>query len=341
MKKVTLKKIAEHFNVSIATVSKALKDAPDIGVETRRKIQKFAKENHYKPNSIALSLLNKKTKTIGLVLPSILNYFFAKVLSGAEDIANQRGYKIITCITNESLQKEITTLDMLNSGTVDGIMISLTQETQQKECFDHLKEVVKNMIPLVMFDRIADEIKCDKIIVNDKEGAYVATNHLIQTGCKKIALVSTIYNSSVGKLRVEGYKKVLEEQNVSVEDHWIVETYNSKEIEKRIEPLLEDGLDGILALDELSTIEVMQIVQKKGFNVPKDVSVIGFTSGAISKYITPNVTSISQHAKNIGRTSIGKLIDRLEGVTIGNSFETQTIKTTLVERSSTKKIKSY
>ncbi|APD06751.1 catabolite control protein [Flavobacteriaceae bacterium UJ101] len=337
MKKITLKKIAEHFNVSIATVSKALKDAPDIGLETREKIQKFAKENHYKPNSIALSLLNKETKTIGLVLPSILNYFFAKVLSGAEDVANQRGYKIITCITNESLQKEITTLDMLNSGTVDGIMISLTQETQQKESFDHLKDVIKNTVPLVMFDRITDEIECDKIIVNDKEGAYVATDHLIQTGCKNIALVSTIHNSSVGKLRVEGYKKMLLDQNITFEDQWIIETHDAKEIEKRLEPLLEKELDGILALDESSTIEIMRIVQKKGFSVPKDISIIGFTSGAISKYITPTVTSISQHAKNIGRTSIHKLIDRLEGINAHDRFETKVIKTTLVERNSTKK----
>ncbi len=338
MKKMTLKKIAEHFKVSIATVSKALKNAPDIGLETRQKIQKFAKENHYKPNSVALSLLNKKTKTIGLVLPNILNYFFAKVLSGAEEVANQRGYKLITCITNESLQKEITTLDMLNSGTVDGIMISLTQETQQKRNFNHFKEIVKNRIPLVMFDRVAEEINCDKVIVNDKEGASLATEYLIKTGCKRIVLISTIYNSSVGKLRVEGYKDSLNFLNVPVKNNWIIETHDTKEIEKRIEPLLKKKVDGVVALDERSTIEVMKVFQKKRYTVPDEISVIGFTSGAISKYITPSVTSISQHAKHMGRRAVKKLIDRLEGIEVENQFETQIIQTTLVNRESTRKV---
>ncbi len=338
MKKIILKNIAEYFGVSIATVSKALKDAPDIGEETRLKIKKFAEENNYKPNSIALSLLYKKTKTIGLVLPDILNYFFAKVLSGAEEIANERGYKLITCITNESLQKEMATLDMLNAGAVDGIMISLTQETQQQESFDHLKEVVKNMTPLVMFDRVTDEIDCDKVVVNDTEGADLAVSHLLKTQCQKVGLVSTIYNSSVGRLRLKGYKEALTKAKIQFKEEYVVQTHDNKKIEKAILPLLEEGVDAFLTLDEGATIETMQILQKRSYSVPEEVSIIGFTSGAILKYVTPSVTSISQHAKNIGRNAIHKLIDRIEGITPKNQFEKQIIKTSLVERESTRKV---
>lgn len=337
MRKITLKDIAEHFRVSVATVSKALKDAPDIGEETRQKIKKYAKENSYKPNSIALSLLNKKTKTIGLVLPDILNYFFAKVLSGAEEIANQRGYKIITCITNESFQKEKATLDMLNGGSVDGIMISLTQETQQQESFDHLNEIVKNNTPLVMFDRVADEINCDKVVVNDIEGAILAVNHLLKTRCQKVGLVSTIYNSSVGKLRLEGYKIALKKAGINVKENYLIQT-DEKKLEKAITPLLEKGIEAFLTLDEGATIETMQVLQKKGYRIPNEISIIGFASGAILKYITPNVTSISQHAKNMGRKAMDKLIDRIEKIAEENQFEKQIIKTTLIERESTRKM---
>jgi len=175
MQRITLKFIAQHFNVSIATVSMALKDSYEISDTMRTKIQNFAKEHNYRPNPFALNLKNKRTKTIGIILPTILNHFFVKVFSGIEAVANEKGYNIITVISKGSLQKEIDTVNMFKDGFIDGILISISEETQSKEYFKHLQDFIKEAGPIVMFDRVADLVQCDKIIVDDFNCAYNAT----------------------------------------------------------------------------------------------------------------------------------------------------------------------
>ena len=224
--KATLKQIAKELNVSVSTVSKALNDSPEISEQTKTKIKEYAKLKNYKPNVIGLNLKNRKTKTIGVIIPDILNSFFAKVFSGIEKVADERGYNVIMCISNESLEKEAHTLEMLSNGTIDGFILSVSEEAQKQNCYDHFKEIINDGTPIVMFDRIAEGIDCDKVIVDDFDSALDSTQRLIDLGCKNIALLSSVDNLSVGKLRFEGYLKALEKNNIPVNNNLIIRTKN-------------------------------------------------------------------------------------------------------------------
>ena len=184
-RKITLKHIAKELGVSISTVSKALKNSKEIGKDTTETIQAFAQLYNYKPNNIAISLKNKHTKNIGVIIPDIVHYFFTTVFRGIEQYANNRGYNVIVCISDESFDKEVINMEMLDNGSIDGFMMSLSAETQRKKNYNHLREVIEQGIPLVLFDRTTDEITCDKVVLDDCYGAYVAVNKFITNGRKK------------------------------------------------------------------------------------------------------------------------------------------------------------
>ncbi len=337
MKKITLKDIAKHFGVSISTVSKAVNNSHEISDALKQSIQQFAKDHHYKPNKLALNLLNRSTKTIGVIVPNILNYFFVQVLYGIEKVANENGYNIISCISNESHDKEIKTLELLDSGTVDGIIISLAEETQVKDKIDALWELSNSQIPLLLFDRVSDRIECDKVIVDDLEAGYKSTMHFINIGCKNIAFVSPIGKSSVGKLRLEGYKKALMEHDIIFDEKLILDFTEKDDLGLLLSLLLNyKPIDGILGLDEITTVKILQIVKERGYNVPNDISIIGFTNGQLSKYVTPSLTMISQHGKYIGERAATQLIKRIKNP--AQPLKTQVVKTSLLIRDSTKKL---
>src|SRR3954470_11214060 len=221
-RKVTLKQIAKELDVSISTVSKSLRDSPEISEDTRQKVQAFAKLYNYKPNLIALSLKNKKTKTIGIIIPEIVHHFFATVISGIEHVANEKGYSVIICLSDESFDKEVINMEMLANGSIDGFVMSLSKETQYKADFHHITEVINQGMPVVMFDRVTNEILCDKVIIDDKMAAYDAVQNLINAGKKKIALVTTVDYVSVGKLRTDGYVKAILDNDLNVNENLII-----------------------------------------------------------------------------------------------------------------------
>jgi len=246
--KATLKQIAKELNVSVSTVSKALNDSPEISEQTKTKIKEYAKLKNYKPNVIGLNLKNRKTKTIGVIIPNILNSFFAKVFSGIEKVADEKGYNVIMCISNESLEKEAHTLEMLSNGTIDGFILSVSEEAQKQNNYDHFKEIINDGTPIVMFDRIAEGIDCDKVIVDDFDSALDSTQRLIDLGCKNIALLSSVDNLSVGKLRFEGYLKALEKNNIPVNTNLIIRTNSEEDLKVQMEEVFANNtIDGIFA----------------------------------------------------------------------------------------------
>lgn len=340
MKKITLKEIAAHFNVSISTVSKAVNDSHEISVSLKEKIQKYAKEKHFKPNRLALNLLNKSNKTIGVIVPNILNYFFVQVLYGIEKVANEKGYNIISCISDESFEKESKTLEFLDSGTVDGLIVSLSEETQEKGRVEALLELVDSHIPLVLFDRVSDLVACDKVVVDDFEAGYKSTTYFLDTGCKTIALVSPISKSSVGKLRFEGYKKAISERNIAFDDKLVVNFGKNDNLDVLMTLLLNHApVDAILGLDEITAVNVLQIVKLRGYRVPEDISIIGFTNGQLSEFVTPALTAVSQHGKYIGESAAKQLIERIEiPQEVQAPFQTKVVKTSLVVRGSTREL---
>lgn len=347
-RKITLKQIAKELDVSISTVSKALRNSPEISEDTKQKVQAFAKLYNYRPNNIALSLKNRKTNTIGIIIPEIVHHFFSKVIRGVELVANNRGYNVIVGLSNESFSKEVINMEMLANGSIDGFILSISKETQQLQDFHHFNETMSQGMPIVMFDRVVSEIKCDKVIVDDLNGAKNAVEKLIQNNCKSIALITTKDYVSVGKLRTQGYLEALQEHKITPKAELILkidDTLDSEshldELEEEIEQLFtsNEAIDGVFAVNELYALSAMKVARKLGLHIPNDVQVIGFTDGVLSKHATPSLTTVSQHAQLMGEKAANLLIDKLENEysdAMEEEYQTVVIATELIERESTK-----
>ncbi|MGB5462811.1 MAG: LacI family DNA-binding transcriptional regulator [Aureibaculum sp.] len=335
-KKITLKLLADELGLSISTVSKALKDSYEINEKTIARVKALAKKYNYRPNRMALSLKSSKTKTIGVIIPNILNYFFSKVLLGIEEEANKHGYHIIICLSNNQYQKESESLQLLSDGSVDGFILSIAKETQLKKHNSHFKDIIKQGYPIVMFDRVSDKIECDKVIINDFDAAYDATSYLLNQGRKKIALLSTINDLNIGKLRRDGYRKALKD-NKNYKNKELVIKINSKtEYHSAITSLFDNhkDLDGIFATGNVSAVTALKIANSKGLVVPKEIAVIGFSDDKISRLSFPTLTTVSQNALDIGKNAVNMLITRLNNNS-SREFKTKVIQTNLVLREST------
>ena len=226
--KITLKKIAQELDVSISTVSKSLKDSHEIGIETRERIKAFANSHGYRPNSIALSLKNRKTKTIGVIIPDVVHYFFALIVRGIDQVARKSGYNVVVALSNESFEKEVVNMETLADSLIDGFILSLSKETLKKQDYYHINESINQGMPVVLFDRVVSEIECDKVIVNDFKGAYDATKLLIDKGRENILLLTTEDYINVGRLRTQGYIKAIQDNGLSLENHLIIKVEDSQ-----------------------------------------------------------------------------------------------------------------
>jgi LacI family transcriptional regulator len=339
MKKyITLKQIATELGYSISTVSKAIRNSKEISKDTREKIQAFAKYYNYRPNNIAVSLKNRRTRNIGVIIPEIVHHFFTTVIEGIDYIAHGRGYNVIVCLSGESLEKEVINMQMLANGSIDGFIISLSKETQAKKEFNHLQEVVEQGMPIVMFDRVADEIACDKAIVDDSLAAFEAVKYLLRTGCRRIALITTLDTLSVGRLRTEGYRKALLENGLTLDERLVIKIEDNSTSEALISDLFDtQQFDGVFAVNEFFAVTAMKVAHKKGLKIPEEVSFVGFTDGILSRTATPTLTTIAQHGMEMGEVAARMLIERVEDENNDPSFFTQIIQTSLIERESTKK----
>ncbi|AGC77212.1 LacI family transcriptional regulator [Nonlabens dokdonensis] len=319
---ITLKDLAATLGVSVSTVSKALKDSPEISKDTITRVKEIAKELNYRPNTLALSLKNRKTKTIGVIIPDILNTFFARILYGIEQESTALGYNIITCLSNETFEKENNSLHLLANGSVDGFIMSVSEETQSKGEVKHLKETINQDVPIVMFDRVANDVDCDKVIIDDFNAAFKATETLIKEGRKKIVLVNSLGELSVGKLRVLGYKKALEKHDSYTADPIVIEVDDDQELlNDQLEKIITEhkDMDGLLCIDNISGVMSVNIAQRLGRTIPNDLSVIGFSSNKISHLSYPPLSTVAQYAEEIGQESVKMLVERLENKTKGNT----------------------
>lgn len=338
-RKITLKHIAKELDVSISTVSKSLRNSQEISAETREKVQAFAKLYNYKPNNIALSLKNKKTKTICIIIPEIIHHFFTSVISGVEKIANEKGYNVIICLSDESFDKEVINMEMLANGSIDGFIMSLSKETQQRKDFHHITEVINQGMPVVMFDRVTNDVLCDKVIIDDKLAAFNATQFFINKGFKKIGLITTVDYVSVGKLRTEGYCNALKNSDIPYNEEIVVKIEDTSDFESEIIELIQKNeLEAIFAVNEIFAVTAIKAAIKLGKKIPEDISIIGFTDGIISKYSSPTITTVGQNGIHMGEKAAKMLIEKLELEEDENyeeQYRTEIIITELVEREST------
>lgn len=341
-KKITLKQIARELEVSISTVSKALKNSREISKDTTEKIQAFAKLYHYKPNNIAISLKNRRTKNIGVIIPDIVHHFFTTVFRGIEQFADTRGYNVIACVSDESFEKEVINMELLANGSIDGFIMALSAETQQKNDFHHLKEIIDQGMPLVLFDRVTDEVICDKVVINDFEASYMAVKKLIDNGRKRIALVTTESYLNVSEKRAQGYYKALKDHNLELDESLILRLPYQFEDETKSEAFFaanKNKLDAVLCVNEIFAVRSMRIAQKNGIRIPEDLAFIGFTDGILSKLASPALTSVAQHGERMGEIAARMLIDKIERddekELEEETFRTEVIEATLIEREST------
>lgn len=334
---VTLKHLAKQLNVSVSTVSKALHNSDEISPDTIERVKALAKHLNYKPNKMAISLKNSKTNTIGVIIPNILNHFFAKALFAIEKEASSQGYNIITCLSNEKKSKEINSLQLLSNGSVDGFIMSISEETQIANNVDHIKDLISQNMPVVLFDRVADSITCDKVIIDDFGAAYEATKHLLSEGRKHIILLSNIDDLSVGKLRAKGYSEALNEAPDYNRKPIIITSKRNDINDESVQNLFNEypTVDGIISIDNTTGVTALQKALKLNYKVPQELSIIGFSDENMLQFTDPKLSTISQHTLDIGKASVKLLLDRLNNKEKAKP-NTKTIKTKLILRGTTK-----
>jgi len=329
---VTLKKLAKELNISVSTVSKALNDSYEISENTIARVKKLADFYNYRPNKTALSLKSNKTNTIGVIIPNILNRFLAKVLYGIEREANKNGYDIITCISNESLDKEKQSMQLLANGSVDGYIIAVSEETQQKKEYNHFNDILNQGYPIVMFDRIIKDILCDKVTINNFTSTFDITKQFISLRKTKIAFISGISELKISKLREDGYKSAMKEHKLNI----LVLRIKKEDDKQTVLKLFlkkNNEINAIISADDTLGTIAINVALSLGYKVPKDISVVGFASESISDLSVPKLTIIKQHAKEIGKNAVILLINKLQERTFSKN-ESITVKTSLIRKGS-------
>lgn len=337
--RVTITDIARQLNIAPSTVSRALKDHPALKRETKRAVKALAKKLDYRPNLLALNLLQKKSNTIGVIVPEITSHFFSAIITGIQDVVGTSDYNIMICLSNESYAEEMTIVDKLSKIQVDGVLVSPSSETNN---FDHLMRLQKSGIPVVVFDRDCPGLESDKVLVDDYSGAFQAVEYLIQSGCKKIAHLSGPINLSTAKHRLQGYLDALENNNVPIQKEYIVHVpgFSHKDGLKPTKKLLKlkDPPDAILATNDNIAISAMHIAEKLDFKIPEDISIVGFDDQPNSSFVTPSLSTVWQPVYSIGMLSARILLHHLEEEDTKIGFRKEVFKPELIIRASSKKI---
>ncbi|MBT8258429.1 MAG: LacI family transcriptional regulator [Bacteroidia bacterium] len=301
MPNITLKKIAEILGISVATASKALKDYADISDETKQKVKSLAEELDYKPNSFAQSLRNRESKIIGLIAPQIVHHFFANIIKGVIDAAEEQGYLVITLQSGESYETEKKQLQLLLDKNVDGILISLSDKTIN---YDHVADIIKKGVPVVLYDKISKLLDCSKVIIDDRKAAYDATKFLIDTGCKRVAHIRGPLKPQTTIDRFLGYKSALKDNNIEYNESLVFETKDltyddGYGIAEGIFKSDED-IDGIFAFTDLLATGAMVRLTELGMKVPDDISIIGFSNWFLTKITSPPLSTVDQPGYEMG-----------------------------------------
>ena len=340
MKEITLKEIAETLGISITTVSKALKNYPDVSEKTRQSVIALAEKLNYSPNSFAVNLRTKESKTIGLIIPEVVHHFFSNVINGIIAEAEKNGYLVIILQSNESLELEKKQVALLINKRVDGIIMSLSNESNNDA---HIKEILQREIPFVQFDKISKLIPSSKVIINDQKAAMDAVQHLIDKGCKKIAHIRGPINPQNAIDRFLGYKKALEKNNIPF-DSKLVYACTYVTFEEGLEfakQILKDhpDVDGIFVITDLVAVGVLAHFNEKNISVPQQVAIIGFSNWFMSQVITPKLSTVDQPSYEMGVAAFNLLLEEMTCRKDGLEYSPRTIEleTSIIERESTLK----
>jgi LacI family transcriptional regulator len=333
-KQVTIKDIARQLGLSVSTVSRALQDHHDISIKTRKAVKQLADILGYKPNRIALNLKNSKTNTIGLIIPVIEHNFFSSIVNGIEEVAYNNDYYVMMFQSNESYMREVLNTQTLVTNRVDGVLASFSKETRT---FSHFSQVVDYEIPLVFFDRVVDNLHADTVISDDFQGAYTAVSHLIERGCRNIALFSSPRHLSISQQRHDGYKKALEDRGLEYNPHLVYSCDTYFEATKISSSILKkvDRPDGIFTVNDATALGVLKTAKKLGINIPGTLKVVGYENSKGSVMCDPELTTVDQFGFELGKQAMTLLLDRINSHTYDYIPKNIIIKPKLIVRGST------
>ncbi|MEM9859511.1 MAG: LacI family DNA-binding transcriptional regulator [Bacteroidota bacterium] len=330
----TIKDIARVVGCSPSTVSRALSDHPQINENTKKAIRVVAKKMNFQINQVAAGLRKHKTNCIGVIVPQISNYFFSSILSGIQKVAAQAQYQVFVCETNESVEQEAGYIKSLSAGRTDGILMSLSKTT---DTFDHLNDLNRQHIPLVLFDRTSDKVNVDQVEAEDESGAFMAVDYLLKGGSKRIAYLSGPENLRNSKNRLKGYKAALKKHKLSFKNKLVhVCDFNDADIKEAMTELFANNsnIDAVFAANDIMAVEAIQVLKSMQIAVPDQVAVVGFGDYPIARIVEPKLTTVSHNAHSIGINAAKRLFKAIEGVSL--DFKEEKISSELIIRDSTR-----
>lgn len=311
-KAITIKDLAEKLNISVSTVSRALKNNPEISQKTRKAVQSLAKELGYRPNPIAVALKTHKSNTIGVIVPQIVSTFFSTVVKYIEEVADHYGYNVLVASSNESFEKEKKNINIFVANRCDGIILSISKATTS---YDHLKQVQEMGIPLVLFDRTTTELEVSRVVADDADAAYKIVQHLIRGGARRIALLTGPEQLSIGKNRMKGYLKAMTQNKLKISPEYIMrcEDFSVKAAKEATLRLLtlKHIPDAIFGINDDMAIGAIEAIKEKGLRIPEEIAVFGFSNSQRSRYMTPSVSTINQFPEKVGKTVAALIFEQI------------------------------
>ena len=335
---LTMKDIAREFGISVATVSRALKDSPRISAERRAAIQQYAREHNFTPNMIAESLRHSRIqplKVIGVIIPEFAHYYFSSILSGIEEEATARGYRIMVAHSNEQYEREVKICQSFYENKVCGIIVSQAKDTHQ---YDHFQRLIDAGVPLVFYDRICTGVNASRVVVDDYMGAYNAVTHLIETGCTRIAFYGSAMTLEISKNRYNGYKDALLKHGIQPDKNLTRFCDNRTDAEAITPEILstKNPPNGFFAVNDDTAIGILYTAKRMGFRVPEDISICGFTNGQRAVACDPMLTTVEQRGIKVGEEAVDILIGHVEGTIPLDKAEKRIVRTRLIIRGTTR-----
>lgn len=333
-KMATLADIANALHISKSTVSRALQGHSDIKPQTRNAVMDMAKQLDYTPNLLAQSLVRKRSNTIGIIVPELVSYFFSTIIIGATDVANEAGYNIVICQSQEELKTEIANVNVLLASRVDGILVSVTKETKN---YDHFKSLQKHDIPVVFYNRVCNDMDCKKVLVDDYDGAFKATRHLIQSGYKKIAHIAGPPALYLSMSRLNGYRDALKKYKLPYKKQFVIHTDLSVEGANRsaLKLLsLKPRPDAVFCVNDPTAIQLMMLAKSRHIIIPDELGIAGFSNDPIAAIIEPGLTTVAQPVLELGQLAMKTLLAKIKNPAEENGLEKTLLKAELIIRSS-------
>lgn len=339
-KEVTIYDLARKLNVSIATVSRALKDDPVVSKKTKKKIFDLAEEMGYRYNHFARNLREQRTYTIGVIVPRLNSYFMSTVIAGIESVANNEGYTLIISQSSEDAGKEIASAKTMFNNRVDGMLVSLAYDTED---ISHFDQFIKKNIPLIFFDRVSDHPECTSVLIDNRKGAYEATSHLIAQGCRRIVHLTATPKRNVYIDRLAGYKQALADHQIPFDEQYVLINNLSQEAGTQAAAAIlqmNPLPDAIFAANDNCAVGCMLALKKAGIRIPQDMAFAGFNNDPVSTVIEPNLTTINYPGYKMGEMSAASLINHLNGVNSIDTTNTILLRSELIIRASSLKTRS-